>query len=194
MARPCDLPREETKRSATSPADHSHRPEAENEPTHPVADRPRSGKRVGLSTPATLGAGARASAGDLRRHDHRRHGAGLARAGDEPPTDLLPAAGRHSPRYTPPAGGGSVCEWKGRAPYLGVVGPQRRAERVAWAYPKPIEPFAGLADHVAFYAGSMDACFVGEERVTPQPGGFYGGWVTRRIVGPFKDEPGTMGW
>ncbi len=104
-----------------------------------------------------------------------------------PPGDILPGA-------LASVGGGSVCEWKGRAAYFDVVGPQRRAERVAWAYPKPTERFAALADHVAFYAGPMDACFVGEERVIPQPGGFYGGWVTGRIVGPFKGEPGTMGW
>ncbi len=65
---------------------------------------------------------------------------------------------------------------------------------VAWAYPRPTQAFAALAGHVAFYAGPMDGCFVGEERVTPQPGGFYGGWITKRIVGPFKGEPGTMGW
>ncbi|MCF4126408.1 DUF427 domain-containing protein [Methylobacterium sp. SyP6R] len=93
-----------------------------------------------------------------------------------------------------PAGGGSVCEWKGRALYFDVVGPHKRAERVAWAYPNPTKAFAPLAGHVAFYAGPMDGCFVGDERVTPQPGGFYGGWITKRIVGPFKGEPGTMGW
>jgi hypothetical protein len=47
---------------------------------------------------------------------------------------------------------------------------------------------------VAFYAGPMDACFVDDEQVTPQPGGFYGGWVTRNLVGPFKGSPGTSGW
>ena len=40
----------------------------------------------------------------------------------------------------------------------------------------------------------MDACFVGDEQATPQPGGFYGGWVTRNLLGPFKGAPGTMGW
>ncbi|TNC15233.1 DUF427 domain-containing protein [Methylobacterium terricola] len=93
-----------------------------------------------------------------------------------------------------PAGGGSVCEWKGRALYFDVAGPTRRAERVAWAYPRPTNAFAALAGHVAFYAAPMDGCFVGDARVTPQPGGFYGGWITDRIVGPFKGEPGSMGW
>jgi len=104
-----------------------------------------------------------------------------------PPDDILPGA-------LAPAGGGSLCEWKGRALYYDVVGPGRRGERAAWAYPRPTGAFAPLAGHVAFYAGAMEACFVGDERVTPQPGGFYGGWITRKVVGPFKGEPGTMGW
>ena len=70
----------------------------------------------------------------------------------------------------------------------------RRVERVAWAYPQPTRPFAPIRDHVALYAGLMEACFVGDERVTPQPGGFYGGWITSRVVGPFKGIPGSMGW
>jgi uncharacterized protein (DUF427 family) len=104
-----------------------------------------------------------------------------------PPEDIVPGA-------LVPASGGSVCEWKGQALYFDVVGPRRRADRDAWAYPNPTDAFAALAGHVAFYAGAMEACFVGDERVTPQPGGFYGGWITPGIVGPFKGEPGTMGW
>ncbi len=104
-----------------------------------------------------------------------------------PPGDIMPGA-------LAPAGGDAFCEWKGQAVYFDVVGTLRRASRAAWAYPHPTGAFAALAGHVAFYAGAMDACFVGEERVTPQPGGFYGGWITPAIVGPFKGEPGTMGW
>ena len=92
------------------------------------------------------------------------------------------------------AGGGSVCEWKGSAVYFDVVLGGRRVERVAWAYPQPTRPFAPIRDHVALYAGPMEACFVGDERVTPQPGGFYGGWITSRVVGPFKGIPSSMGW
>lgn len=51
-----------------------------------------------------------------------------------------------------------------------------------------------LRDHVAFYCAAMDACFVGDERAHPQPGGFYGGWITSHVVGPFKGGPGTTGW
>jgi uncharacterized protein (DUF427 family) len=93
-----------------------------------------------------------------------------------------------------PAGGASFCEWKGVARYLSVVVGDRRAERAAWCYPEPSPAFAALRDHVAFYAGPMDACFVGDEQARPQPGGFYGGWITDAIAGPFKGTPGTAGW
>lgn len=93
----------------------------------------------------------------------------------------------------------SGCEWKGRAVYFDVVvgGPQTGgavAEKAAWAYPAPRAPYAALADHVAFYPAAMDACWIGDDRVEPQPGGFYGGWVTPRVAGPFKGAPGTWGW
>jgi hypothetical protein len=39
----------------------------------------------------------------------------------------------------------------------------------------------------------MDACYVDNELVTPQPGEFYGGWITRDIVEPFKGSPGSWG-
>jgi len=88
----------------------------------------------------------------------------------------------------------TVCEWKGRAAYytLGVGG--RVIADVAWSYPSPNPGFEEIAGHLAFYAGKVDEAWVGEERAMPQPGGFYGGWVTSRIVGPFKGEPGTLGW
>jgi uncharacterized protein (DUF427 family) len=90
--------------------------------------------------------------------------------------------------------GRSFCEFKGRAHYYTV----RRGERVepdgAWGYDAPSAAYTPLAGHVAFYAGRMDACFVAGERVTAQPGGFYGGWITSAVVGPFKGGPGSRGW
>ena len=65
---------------------------------------------------------------------------------------------------------------------------------MAWGYGSPSPGFEPIAGHVALYAGPMDACFVGNEQVRPQPGGFYGGWITSDLVGPFKGEPGTAGW
>ena len=94
-----------------------------------------------------------------------------------------------------PAGGSSFCEWKGNASYLDVVGGAGKiAARAAWTYPRPNVEFAAIANHVALYAGMMDACYVDGERVTPQPGGFYGGWITSDVSGPFKGIPGSMGW
>ncbi|MGI3903922.1 MAG: DUF427 domain-containing protein [Janthinobacterium lividum] len=110
-----------------------------------------------------------------------------------PPTYYLPVQDIAAGALVP-AGGGSVCEWKGPAVYWDVVLGGKRAPRAGWSYPDPLRPFEALADHVAFYAGPMEACFVGEERATPQPSGFYGGWMTSRIVGPVKGVPGSWGW
>ena len=88
----------------------------------------------------------------------------------------------------------SWCEWKGRAEYFAVRVEDRVAEAAAWSYPEPARGFARIAGHIAFYCGAMDCCSVDGERARPQPGGFYGGWVTDDVVGPFKGEPGTGGW
>lgn len=93
-----------------------------------------------------------------------------------------------------PASGSSMCEWKGRADYFDVVANGKVALRAAWRYAAPTDSFAPIAGFIAFYAGPMDRCSVGGEMVTPQPGSFYGGWITPGIVGPFKGEPGSLGW
>ena len=90
--------------------------------------------------------------------------------------------------------GSSWCEWKGRATYFDVVVEGRVAPRGAWTYREPREGYGSIRDHVAFYPGPMDACYVDGERVRPQPGGFYGGWITNDVVGSFKGGPGTTGW
>ena len=110
-----------------------------------------------------------------------------------PPTYYLPRACFVEGALRP-AAGASFCEWKGAASYLDVVGGGRTAPAVAWYYPTTSPGFAELAGHVALYAGAMDACFVDGERVTPQPGGFYGGWITSSVAGPFKGVPGSSGW
>ena len=94
-----------------------------------------------------------------------------------------------------PAPGRSHCEYKGQASYWRLQLPSgQRADRVAWSYPKPTAAFAAIRDHFAFYASRVESCWVGEERVKPQEGDFYGGWITARIAGPFKGGPGTFGW
>lgn len=92
------------------------------------------------------------------------------------------------------APGSSFCEFKGAARYLDVRGGDLVAPGAAWNYPHPSPGFEVLRNSVAVYAGPMDACTVGGEVVVPQPGGFYGGWVTSSVVGPFKGVPGSMGW
>ncbi|MBE9205976.1 DUF427 domain-containing protein [Nostoc sp. LEGE 06077] len=88
----------------------------------------------------------------------------------------------------------SFCEWKGRAGYYTIRVEDKEAQNAAWFYPSPTSAFASIQDHVAFYCHVMDACYVDGEKVQPQPGNFYGGWVTSDIVGPFKGGPGTWGW
>jgi uncharacterized protein (DUF427 family) len=110
-----------------------------------------------------------------------------------PPVYYLPRAA-FSEGTLEPASGGSFCEWKGEAVYWTILAGGRRAARAAWSYPDPVPAYAAIRDHLAVYAGMMEQCFVGEEAVTPQPGGFYGGWVTRELVGPLKGVPGSMGW
>ncbi len=93
-----------------------------------------------------------------------------------------------------PAPGTSFCEFKGLANYLTVRSGDATADRAAWFYPTPSRGFEGLVDHVALYPAAMDSCEVDGEPVVAQAGGFYGGWITSRVVGPFKGEPGTLGW
>jgi uncharacterized protein (DUF427 family) len=104
-----------------------------------------------------------------------------------PPGDIAPGLLRPSERR-------SFCEWKGHATYwhLAVGGVLLRD--VAWSYPDPTRAFAALRDHVAFYAAPLDLCTVDGERVRAQPGGFYGGWITSDLAGPFKGVPGSMAW
>ena len=89
---------------------------------------------------------------------------------------------------------GSMCEWKGRARYFDVVVGDRRAEAAAWCYPSPTSTFLILKDHVAVYPGAMDECRVDGEIATAQEGGFYGGWISSHVAGPFKGPPGSRGW
>lgn len=110
-----------------------------------------------------------------------------------PPTYYIPP-GDVAKQHLERAPGGSWCEWKGQAVYWSVRVGERVAERAAWSYPDPLEPFVALRDHLAFYCAAMDACFVGDEQARPQPGGFYGGWITSQVTGPFKGEPGSAGW
>jgi uncharacterized protein (DUF427 family) len=104
-----------------------------------------------------------------------------------PPPDIRPGTLAAVP-------GRSVCEWKAPAAYFDVISGTTRVQAGAWGYPKATEAFRPIRDYVAFYPKAMEACFVDHEQARPKPGGFYGGWITSEIVGPFKGEPGTQGW
>ena len=93
-----------------------------------------------------------------------------------------------------PIGGRTFCEWKGVARYFDVRLGDTLAEAAAWTYDKPGSSFADLAGYVAFYATKMDNCYVGGVRALPQPGDFYGGWVTPNLTGMVKGAPGTRHW
>lgn len=92
------------------------------------------------------------------------------------------------------AGGLSMCEFKGMAHYLTIAAGDRIAVRSAWTYPEPWPGYEALRGRVAVYPSKMDRCLVDDEVVVPQEGDFYGGWITSRVVGPFKGAPGTLGW
>ena len=110
-----------------------------------------------------------------------------------PPTYYLPREA-FEPGVLREAAGATWCEWKGAASYFDLVAGDRVAPGAAWTYLSPTPGFEPIAGAVAVMPGLVDRCSVDGETVLPQPGSFYGGWVTSRVVGPFKGEPGTSGW
>ena len=110
-----------------------------------------------------------------------------------PPVYYLPADA-FTAGVLRPAAGTSYCEFKGTAHYLDLVMGERTAPRAGWTYPEPAAGFESLLGHVALYPALLDAVTVDGEAVRPQEGGFYGGWITDRVVGPFKGAPGSRGW
>ena len=121
------------------------------------------------------------------------HGAVRTLETSHPPTWYIPQTDIRAGALRR-AEGTSWCEWKGEAIYWDVVVGDSVLSRVGWSYPAPSPGFEALADHVAFYAAPFDRCEVGGERVVPQPGGFYGGWITSAVTGPFKGVPGSRFW
>lgn len=96
--------------------------------------------------------------------------------------------------YLKPTSRQTICEYKGAARYYTVTVGDRSTANAAWYYPDPEAEYLPIKNYVAFYSSLMDACYVDDEQVQEQMGGFYGGWVTSEIVGPFKGGPGTLGW
>lgn len=107
-----------------------------------------------------------------------------------PPTFYLPPQDVNTALLLP-ARGASICEWKGKASYWAHK--SNTNEPVGWTYPRPRARYRKIRNYFAFYPARLE-CFVDGERVEPQPGRFYGGWITSDVVGPFKGEPGTGHW
>jgi uncharacterized protein (DUF427 family) len=109
------------------------------------------------------------------------------------PVVYLPAEDIVDGSLSPSGGGGSFCEWKGAASYFDVVVEGEVVPRASWSYATPSPDFEKIAGHFSFYPALVE-CRLDGELVQPQPGGFYGGWMTAEITGPVKGEPGTGGW
>lgn len=109
-----------------------------------------------------------------------------------PPTVYLPPTDINFD-YLEQVSGSSFCEWKGAATYWSVVTPTKTLKKVGWSYSSPTDRFSAIQGYLSFYPAHLE-CWLDGERVQPQPGGFYGGWVTKEIIGPYKGESGTMGW
>jgi uncharacterized protein (DUF427 family) len=109
-----------------------------------------------------------------------------------PPTFYLPPDSVQCDCLRPDTGS-SFCEWKGRAMYFSVCVGTHCVKNAAWSYPEPLAEFAAIKGYLAFYPDRLE-CYVDGERVRAQAGGFYGGWISDEIDGPFKGESGTAGW
>ncbi|MFT6136648.1 MAG: hypothetical protein ACJAZM_003153 [Cyclobacteriaceae bacterium] len=88
----------------------------------------------------------------------------------------------------------SFCEFKGKAHYYDLVIPNKKMISVGWGYERPAANYADLVGKIAVYAHKVDQCLVNDELVKAQPGDYYGGWITKNVVGPFKGQKGSWGW
>ncbi len=111
-----------------------------------------------------------------------------------PPVYYVPPAAVASGALRRSISRGSFCEFKGVASYWDLVKANGAVRDVAWSYAHPSRAFEAIADYMAFYASRVDECWVDDELVIPQEGDFYGGWITKDVVGPFKGGTGTWGW
>jgi uncharacterized protein (DUF427 family) len=107
-----------------------------------------------------------------------------------PPVYYIPAADVRTERLAPSARRSTWCEYKGTATYFDAGD----HPAVAWTYPSPSPGYEAISGYYAFYPGRVDKATVDGERVEAQPGGYYGGWITSAVTGPFKGDPGTRGW
>ena len=110
-----------------------------------------------------------------------------------PPVYYIPPDDIHM-EYFSATSRSTFCEFKGAASYWTLKLNGRVVENVAWSYRQPAAGYEAIKNHLAFYPSKVDACYVNDELVQAQEGDFYGGWITKEIVGPFKGGAGTWGW
>ncbi|GAC1358892.1 MAG: DUF427 domain-containing protein [Ktedonobacteraceae bacterium] len=96
--------------------------------------------------------------------------------------------------YFIPTSRSTYCEFKGNASYYTIKVGEKTIPDGAWYYRQPSPGYETMANYVALYPGKMDTCYVNDEQVQAQEGDFYGGWITKKIIGPFKGGAGTFGW
>ena len=111
-----------------------------------------------------------------------------------PPVYYIPLEDIKTEYLQPANARRSFCEWKGFASYYDLTVNDKQITNAGWYYLQPTENFAPIENYVAFYPSKMDACYVDDELVQAQTGDFYGGWITKDIVGPFKGGVGSWGW
>ena len=161
----------------------------------PVPAGPGPGVGLGLPAPTRRRAQRRARRGAPGRERHREHPRGAAACSRRATRRRTTCPSTPSCRAPSCRSRAARCaSGRGAPPTSTSSAAGRRAARAAWHYPTPVPAYAVLSGHVAVMPGLVDACFVDGERVRPQEGGFYGGWITDRVVGPFKGGPGSWGW
>lgn len=167
-------------------------------PPKPIPPGPNQESVWDYPRPAVLqesGKSVRVEVGGVTLVDAPAHAGGVWRAIEtsHPPTYYI-ALDHVATAHLSPSPRRSLCEWKGQARYFDVQIGDRSWEASVWRYPEPTPAFAAIANAVAVYPAVMDAIWLDGVAVSPQPGGFYGGWVTPDVVGPFKGGPGSAGW
>ncbi len=110
-----------------------------------------------------------------------------------PPTIYLPERDV-APGLLEQSGTEAICEWKGVARHFTLRVPPRLVLDAAWCYTDPFSGYRELASHIAFHPARVDLCALDGTVALAQPGGYYGGWITPELVGPWKGEPGTEDW
>ena len=88
----------------------------------------------------------------------------------------------------------TLCEWKGQASYFNYISKEKSIFNFCWTYHNPTKNFLPIKNHFSFYSSKFSDCFINKEKVTPQDGDFYGGWITKNLIGPFKGKKGTLAW